>query len=264
MLGFFCSHIPMTRIHFLACLLCFLSLPIMAQKESGEYEVAKLEFKGNVLLKTENLLGVLQTKESPMLAWKLLYKLSESVGKKPEYFDRYVFGVDLLQLKKYYRANGFYRALIDTAIEFDHEAKTASLSFIVNEGRRSYIDTLSYTGIESLPKDLSDEIIEKRLLHVGDPFVDEKLEEERRRVITTFANYGFIQIGVDTLLAIHYSSTNNIAIHMTLSPGNRFSFGSITIKSDSTVRERVEDWIILRHIDFKPGDRYNQDYKFES
>jgi len=252
------------RRYALLLTLSAISVVAMSQETYTDYEVGGISLSGNATLKTEELLAVIQTKESPLWLWKALYKISESVGKKPEYFDRYTVSNDIARLKQYYWTNGFYRSRIDTALLVDHDSKTIDLTFLIQEGRRSYVDTLRYIGLQDLPDDLRNEILNNALLNVGDPYVEKKLEDERSRVFNAFANYGFVQVQIDTSLPIHYASTNNISILLSFSSGRRYKFGTIQVRQDSSVHERIDTAVVLRHIDFRTGDFYNQAAKIES
>ncbi len=244
--------------------MCLISLRAFSQEAYSEYEITKLAFYGNATLKTDELFPVVQTKESPSWIWKLLYRISESVGKKPEYFNPSEFDNDALQLKKYYWSNGFFKAVVDTSILVDQVTKGVSLAFRIQEGRRSYIDTLRYLGLDNLPNDLKSEIFDHKLIDTGDPFVEKKLMDEQRRIISAFANYGFVQVRVEPPSAIQYASTNNVSVVFAFSPGSRYKFGRITVESDTTVKERIDSTVILRYLDFRQGDYYNLGAKTES
>ncbi len=254
----------MARIPLLMVLLCLLTSGTYGQEMYTDYEVGGISFLGNATLKAEELLTVIQTKETPSWLWKSLYKVSESVGKKPEYFNPSQFGEDAGRLKDYYISNGFRAAVVDTTIIVDRSAKSVSLEFQIKEGRRSYVDTLTYRGLENLPTDLTDDIRDHKLIEVGDPFIEKKVVDEQRRVLNVFANYGYVQVRVDTLLPIQYASTNNISILFSFSPGDRYKFGRIEIRSDTTVEQQVDPAVTRRYLDFKEGDYFNLTVKTQS
>ncbi len=254
----------MARILLLCFFVCLISLNSFAQEAYSEYEVAKLEFSGNAVLKSSDLFSVIQTKESPSWIFRFLYKISESVGKKPEYFNGPGFANDALRLKKYYSSNGFFKAVVDTSIIVDRTENKVSLLFRIQEGRRSFIDTLKYLGLDNLPGDLKSEIFGHRLIETGDPYIETKLMDEQKRITTAFANYGFVQVSVDPPTAIEYASTNNVSVTFAFSPGNRYRFGRVSVQDDTTVHERIDSTVVLRYLDFKQGDFYNLSAKIQS
>ena len=58
-----------------------------AQVRPQELEIASLRFEGNETFRDDDLLSVIRTRETPAGFWKFLYKISEKLGDKPEYFD---------------------------------------------------------------------------------------------------------------------------------------------------------------------------------
>lgn len=254
----------MSRSILLCASLCLVNSVVGAQEAFTDFEIARLSFSGNVTFKADDLASVVQTKESPAWIWKLLYKVSEGVGKKPEYFNSSDFWNDALRLRKYYWSNGFFKTVIDTSVLIDRNERTVSLTFRIQEGSRSHIDTLRYRGLENLPDDLLREIYDHKLLNVGDSFVEKNLVDEQRRIVAAFANYGYVQVRVDQPSAIQFASTNNISVTFTFYPGSRYRFGRIAVRSDSTVKERVESSVIMRYLDFKEGDYYNLGAKTQS
>ena len=57
---------------------------------------------------------------------------------------------------------------------------------------------------------------------------------------------------------------SNVALVFTFTPGPRYHFGRIHIEQDSTVVERVDPEVILRHLDFSEGDYYSEGKKIDS
>jgi outer membrane protein insertion porin family len=262
--GFFFHSGAMRRTILLCSCALVLSLQAHSQDSYPDSEVAKVSFSGNTTLKTDELLPVVQTKESPSWVWKQLYKISETVGKKPEYFNSTEFANDAVRLRKFYWSNGFFKAEVDTSVHIDNSDKSVSLTFLIKEGRRSYIDTLRYAGLENLPSSFREELFAHPLISVGDPFVEKRLMDEQRRIINVFANFGYVQVRVEPPSAIQYASTNNVSVLYKFSPGNRYRFGAITVESDTTVPEHIDSTVVLRFLDFKPGDYFNLSAKTQS
>ncbi len=237
------------------CLVCItLTAAVRAQQR---YEVGTLEVIGNDELSVDQLLSVIQTRETPWWLWKALYS-------KPEYYDPIVFDADFVRLRRFYENSGFYHARIDTSLRFDDGSGMVDLQFRIQEGRRSYIDTLEYKGLGGLPPEFTDEVNSGKFIEVGAPFVLDKIQEELRRVVTLFANYGYVGVGVETPRATKYASTNNFAIVFSFTPGERYRFGQISVVQDTTSILLADTAIIVRHLDFVPGDFYSEATKYES
>ncbi len=253
----------MTYPHILACSLLLISIAA-AQDSTREYEVASIRFVGNETLRDDVLLGVMQTRQTPAAIWKFLYKISEKLGDKPEYFDPLLFDGDYQRLKTFYHDQGFFLSKIDTSVHFDVKAKAVELMFRIDEGPRYVIDTIRYVGFEHLPSILLEEIEAAPVVKTGDPFVMEQVVAERSRIVTAFYNNGFVDVRMDSVVAHRYDATKSITLIFAFTRGNRFVFGPITVLQDTTVRERVKDGVILRHLDFKQGDFYSEAKRIES
>lgn len=237
------------------CLVC-ITLTVAAQAQQ-RYEVGTLELIGNDELPVDQLLSVIQTRETPWWLWKALYS-------KPEYYDPIVFDADFIRLRRFYENSGFYNARIDTSIRFDDASGMVDLQFRIQEGRRSYIDTLEYKGLGGLPPEFTDEVNSGKFIEVGAPFVLDKIQAELRRVVTLFANYGYVGVGVETPRATKYASRNNFSIVFSFTPGERYRFGQISVVQDTTSILFADTAIIIRHLDFVPGDFYSEAIKNES
>jgi len=235
-----------------------------AQAPDQQLEVASLEFRGNEEVASEVLLSVIQTRETPGGFWQFLYGISTKIGNPPRYFDQTVFDADMIRLTRYYRDHGFFLSRIDTSIRFNLDEKEVDLAFNIVEGNRSFIDTLEIRGIDILPSIVWEEINANKLLAAGDPYSVGAIESEIRRIIGSFANNGYVRVRVDEPIVRRYASTNNITVILTFHRNERYSFGEITVVSDTTVSEQVHEDVVRRHLDFEDGDFYSEALKISS
>ena len=128
LLGFFVRRKTVKPIG-LALLLLMMRAPHgSAQEQAKRYEIHTLRFDGNTIISSGVLRSVVVTRQTPGLFWRILYKVSEKLGEKPEYYDPVVFSGDLLRLRKWYRDQGFFHSLVDSAIVYDDEDETVDLT----------------------------------------------------------------------------------------------------------------------------------------
>ncbi|MEK6756614.1 MAG: BamA/TamA family outer membrane protein [Bacteroidota bacterium] len=237
---------------------------LSAQQNWREFEVSRIRLEGNETLRDDLLLSVIQTRETPSAFWKFLHKISEKLGDKPEYFDPFVFEQDYLRLRTFYQDQGFFSSRIDTLLNVDLKDKMVELMFRIHEGPRSCIDTIQFVGFDHLPSVLLEEVELNPVIKVGDPFVADHVVNERARIVNAFFNNGFADVHLDSVAAHRYASTNNIKLIFAFSRGKRYTFGEIAVEQDSTVKERVEEPVIRRHLDFQRGDFYSEAHRMES
>ncbi|MBI4418868.1 MAG: BamA/TamA family outer membrane protein [Ignavibacteriales bacterium] len=252
------------RLMFFALLLAAVNVPSRSQTSLRELEVTRVAFAGNDELNSDALRAVIETRQTPGFLSKLLGKISSSLGDEAGYFDPGALESDLLRLRQYYRDQGFFLSSVDTSLQIDFEDRSIDITFRIVEGRRSFIDTLLIRGLDALPTVLLADIQDNRLLHVGDPYTVDAVEQELRRIVTSFANHGYVRVQLDEPVARRYASTNNVTLVWTFHPNERYSFGAITVAHDTTVRQRVEDYVVTRHLEFAPGDFYSEERKIDS
>jgi outer membrane protein assembly complex protein YaeT len=249
----------------LLSILC--SVPVLAQVAAQKYEVGQLRFEGNETLNDDQLLNVMNTRETPWAVWKWIYhRFDKEIlgGQKPEYFDPITFSADFHQIKRFYRDNGFVHSQIDTSISVRPEKEMVFLIFSIKEGRRSLIDTIVYQGFENLSPEVMDELTLNKQIEVGQPYIQSKVEEESRRIIKVFANNGFVNVKLVTVDARRYSSTDNFTLVFVFNPGRRYVFGTISVEQDTASPERIDSTIVLRHLDFTTGEYYGEQKEIES
>ena len=251
----------------LTILLILCSAPVLAQVAAQKYEVGQLRFEGNETLKDDQLLNVMNTRETPWVVWKWIYHLFDKEilgGQKPEYFDPVTFSADFHQVKRFYQDNGFVHSQIDTSINVLSGKEMVYLTFSIKEGRRSLIDTIIYQGFETLSPEVMNELTLNKQIEVGQPYIQNKVEEESRRIIKVFANNGYVNVKLVTVDARRYSSTDNFTIVFIFNPGRRYTFGIISVEQDTTSPQRIDSTIVLRHLDFTEGEYYGEQKKIES
>jgi len=246
-------------------LLCIIVTGLAyTQDRWRDLEVARIRFEGNETFRDDALLNVIRLKETPAGFWKFLYTISEKLGDRPEYFDAVLFSQDYTRLTTFYQDQGFFSARIDTLLKFDFGKKTVAVSFLIHEGHRALIDTIQRAGFDGLPSDVMEEIRSNPLIEAGDPYVVDKVVGEQARLVNAFFNNGYADVRAERPIADRYLSTNNVKVIFGLSPGKRYVFGPIGVKQDSTVAERVDDGVVLQHLDFGQGDFYSQAKRADS
>ena len=249
---------------FIILTLVACASPAWSQIPLRELEIASIEFRGNKEINTEALEAVVQSRETPGAIWQFLGTISSTLGDGPRYFDPGVMESDLFRIRQFYRDHGFFLAHVDTSLNIDMADREIEITFAIQEGKRSLIDTLTIHGLEGLPSILLDDIMQNRLVEVGDPYSLGTIEGELRRIVSSFANHGYVRVRVDEPVARRYASTNNVTLIWSLHANERYSFGPVTVVHDTTVSERVEESVVLRHLDFAPGDFYSEERKADS
>jgi outer membrane protein assembly factor BamA len=249
-------------------------VPLAAQPAPyRQYEITSVNFEGNASFTADELRAQITTRETPGWFNKFLYSsISERLGGKNEYFNGVQFLADAERLRRYYENRGFSMVDVDTVLRFSPEQETADLTIRINEGYRSLIEQVVYKGILEYPATVWEDIHRSPKIFPADPYSSQLLEEEVRRVLRIYADNGFPNAVFvrDSSYAQMFVSSKNYIVKLVFSPGHRYLFGDVTIRTEidttrgETTRDDITDDIILRQLDYKPGDFYSLSQKLSS
>ncbi len=227
----------------------------------------KAEVNDLVLLVGDNIskheiASQLATAETPWGAWIFLYEnIYRGIGSPRAYYDPNIFYQDIIHLHEYLKDKGYFHAEIDTLISYSSDRKYVDITIGIIEHARSLIDTVHIVGLDNVASDVRKDIDEKSLLKVGDPFTKSLLTEEQSRILKQLVNSGYSKAFIDSSASVRYASTNNISILLMFNAGQRFVFGSSTFDHSD---ERIDSSVLLRQLDFQPGQIFNEDKRIES
>jgi len=233
---------------------------------SRGFEITSVTFEGNDSLADDALRAAIRSRESPSGFSQFMYSTFwGAFGSPPEIFDPTTLEGDVDLLAELYKVRGFYNATVTASHAADTANRTAAIVFGIVEGRRSYIDTLIYSGIDSVSSELRRNIIGYPLMKQGDPYESDVVSKEIVRVIDHLQNNGYplARFDYEAGGAFRYTSTNNFAVRLVFDAGRLYRFGEIAVKVDPP-RDDIGPELALRHLDFKPGDLYSRELRVTS
>ncbi|HET6883248.1 MAG TPA: POTRA domain-containing protein [Pirellulales bacterium] len=144
--------------------------------EGQKQKIAKVEFEGNNIATDGRLKTQIQSK--PPLLW--LFK-----GE----VDQQKINEDIGKLLEYYRNLGFLRAEISRELEWNEDQNWLTVRFIINEGPRYKIRSISFVGQRLFtPEQLG----EKLKLKPGDFFDKPKLDKDRVQLQDKYGMKGYV------------------------------------------------------------------------
>lgn len=167
---------------------------------------------------------------------------------------------DSATLLELYNQYGFHNAKIKYSFDKDTITRNNTLRFIIDEGKRSTIDTVVYLGLHRLPKDLQEKITQLRTVHHNDPFDEAKVKSDIDKVVGTLSNSGYYTVGYDSILPtvtqFSHRSADSITIHFVI--GNRLKIGTITIENDLRGQPAVAGDLVMKMLEIQKGDLYSR------
>ena len=251
--------------------MCIPAVSLVGQDHESasprSYEIKKVKFEGNKTFDDGLLGSFLQSKESPGWFAKFLYnKIGGKLGSPPQLFDPAVFQADAERLRQFYWDNGFVNAQVTTSAPIDSSSQSLQLNFSIEEKRRSLIDSVRYVGIEKVPDDVQSKIYANSFIKPGDPYSRHTNDREILRILIVLHDNGYPQAYFvqERSSVLHSIRTNNFTLIFAFHPGKRYTFGDTTVRVEGKQRPDIRDRIMLRFVEYQPGEVYSQRKKLDS
>ncbi|MCU7496756.1 MAG: BamA/TamA family outer membrane protein [Ignavibacteria bacterium] len=239
---------------------------LFAQQGRGEenieqYELVSIEFHGNQSIPGSVLETIISSKSTPNWFYKLLHKVSGSLGLPPQYFDSLKIPEDMKALEKYYRDNGFFKARFSNEYNIDKDKKEATLIYSIIEGPEFKIRKFGYQGLDSLPVEFRQKIASDYWVDTTKPFSRGLVEQETKPVISFLRDNGYMQADVNKPEVFVYTDSNFVDIRVGLTSGRRYKVNALEVEKKGPGKEYVEDTLIKKIVSITPGDYYSAEEK---
>lgn len=178
--------------------------------------------------------------------WYFIHKLFRgSFGEDPALLNYETVTNDLERITRYYNSIGFLEASADSSINI-YEGKKAKITFSIDEGERSQIRSVAYTGLPDSAfadqeskvnflsrSDLTEEKVNDSTFTADLPYLENELDLERTRIINYLKNNGYAVVQRDSITAFVKPDTENkyiLDVLYSVKPGDRYTFGDLHIK----------------------------------
>jgi len=244
-------------------LFCYVSVTYSQTDKSDDekYQINKIEFLGNNSIKSEILYDVILSKETPSGFSQFMYRtLGEKFGSKPEFFDSNIFNEDINRIQILYQNNGYLHASVTGETYHDTLNHRIDLIFSIIENRQSYVDSITYIGLESLPQTIQFKIFSTPLIKKGLPYNEDKATAEIKRILDMLSDIGYPNARFVTEKSGKYEilSSGNILLKYVFELGRFYTFGNTTI-TVAPPRKDIVEKLITRQLDFLPGETFSRE-----
>lgn len=212
--------------------------------------IRRVRFSGNKFVKDRTLENLVRTRTNReflgiprFTPWFFFWKVSNGrFGEDPSYLDRSTVINDMDRIALYYESLGFLEVQVDTTI-VEYKKDRIEVSFLINEGKPSRINTISYSGfpLSSNPErkrrffiqsPLTNQAINDSSFQVNRRFDSQELKNEQGRILTFLKNNGYASIDRDSVIAfVKRDSTDSYLLDVLfkVKPGKTYRFGDLTI-----------------------------------
>ena len=193
-------------------------------EKNMQHLVSSVDITGNEQFTVEKLKNKVLTSEKGLL-WGGVY-VKEIVEE------------DRLALEHFYRSRGFENASVKTETEWqqdsDKNTRNADVTFHITEGAQTKIASIRFKGVSKKEeKSLKDSLS----MEPGDPCTKTAIRDEQQKLLSIFAEQGFIYTRIDPLVekdksTNHCSVTFSVKKQTRVTVGGSWVFG--TFKTDSS------------------------------
>lgn len=207
-------------------------------------EVTDINFEGNEHFKASTLLDVMVTEEPPLIPpWK-----------RGGEYNPPTLEADLRRLKKFYFDEGFLDAEVRVGeIRQDEDTNSVAIDIVIEEGSPTLVQDLAIAG--AIPPELPppSELIEALPLEVGKRITKAAFDQSRTLLLHRLLTTGYARAAVAPQTEVD-PRQHAASVTFTLRPGQRTTFGNITIEGAQQVSEQA----IRRQLEIESGDIYNE------
>lgn len=198
--------------------------------------IEKIEFQGNVRIRSPHLYKKLSIKEGMLLDFNLIAQ-------------------DVSEIRTFYIDEGYSRVEVDYRIESDPDTGKAVVVFLVKEGSALKIKSISFEGNENIPaKELEKYMATKPawfFIRKG-AFDEAKFRTDLDRIRAVYRSKGFLDARVTS--EVDYSE-DSATMHLTvvINEGKNYIVGKISIRGELAFpEEEMRDMIKV-----KSGDPFD-------
>jgi len=188
-------------------------------------KVVALDLKGTDQVKASAIKEKIVTTKPPW--WQRLNPFSE-----PSYFDPNTWQADLKRIVRFYQAQGFYGARIESSQQEPRGKDAVALEVVVHEGAPTTVTTVNVTGLDQLPREHQDKALEGLPLTQGATFREEQWAGTQEQIQARLHELGYAEAEVGGEVEVDLA-TQGATVNIRATPGPRYRFGNIFVATDA-------------------------------
>jgi outer membrane protein insertion porin family len=215
-----------------------------------EKEVLGLEFRGNRALSDDDLSLRVATTPS---AWGRRHL--GFLGTK-RCFNPITLRRDLVGLRSYYKARGFYEATVDTLVQ-PAGKRGVRIVFNINEGQPTILADYTINGLDGV-RDSAD-IVRRLRLHVGDRWDISLFQADLDSIVSRLRNAGYFRASVLQDSVGRDQSARTAGALLRVLPGKqaRFADAEIEVTPAPDNSQQINDATVKRILGISPGQLFS-------
>jgi outer membrane protein insertion porin family len=210
-----------------------------AQAQQQETLISSVLFEGNKRFSDAQLLAMVDVAERGT-------------------FNEGRLAADAESIRLAYEAQGFNGVTVTPRTEVASNGRTR-VTFVVDEGERTGIAAINFTGNNSIDAGTLKSVIRTRESHLlswlfrDDNYTPQQLEIDKELIRLYYANHGFPDTFVTSAVAEYDAQRNGYFVNFTIVEGDRYEFGDVGI--ETSIAGLNAD-ALKGTIETRSGDRY--------
>ena len=151
----------------------------------------------------------------------------------------------------FYKKEGFLEVRVMPDIPFDEEKKWATLTFRIEEGKYTWVETISIEGADRVSEKTIRDVL---LLQKGDPYNKGIIQEGARQILTLYSRLGYLSAKVESTASFS-TDGSRAQLNYKIAEGEPSFLGSLTVTGNLTTKEHV----LVREMAIKKGDPFDNE-----
>ncbi|MDW7679267.1 MAG: outer membrane protein assembly factor BamA [bacterium] len=194
----------------------------MTLEKPAKLKVVDVTFEGNAAFSEARLLRTMITRPSRFLS--------------TVYYYENIYKDDLASLVSFYQRNGYLEArVIDQQVNIDSLDRNVQIHIKIEEGEVTIVDGISLFGNQHFDETQLMKLVK---LKVGEPLQQEKIQDTRLRILTHYANNGFLDAEVSPEIKINYEA-HRAYVDLIIVERAQFTIDQINVVGIEKTKQRV-------------------------
>jgi len=148
-----------------------------------------------------------------------------------------------------YKEEGFESVRAKPEVIFSDTRSSADIRFFIDEGTRTRIGTVQFSGNNILSHDALKKTI---AISAQTPFTPEKVRQGRRTLLSAYAKEGYLNADISPEIHISLDQTDAMLTYH-IAEGEQTHFGQVHLVGNKNTR----DFVVMRELVVKRGDPYD-------
>ncbi|MCA9238517.1 MAG: hypothetical protein KDA44_23760, partial [Planctomycetales bacterium] len=205
--------------------------------EGEPQKITSIRFVGNEFVSSSRLRkAVVKTRKPILWMWK-------------GYVDYDKIQIDVDQLTAYYRAFGFFDARVGRKIDFDDNGRSATLTFVINEGPRYNVRNVRFMGNTKFE---AEPLAAQAKVQDGQPFEQSKMTQTADWLQELYGSRGYVFADIKPE-TVYLDDPGQVDLIYHIDEGKQWRVGRIFVHiNGDNPHTRIQT--ALNRLTLRPGD----------